>query len=162
LGALEGAGSLLQLLEPPALEQLALLNALYLQGGLAVPLDTSCAGAEGALRALLAHAESEGKIQLQDTLRHGPAASEAQWLLGSAHHGLVVAGVELPGARAASQFHHAVFQKLAKASATAQLRDFIGGEKLPPEAAGCAGASVRKAKSTLVLQDLGYDSAGGN
>lgn len=154
LGALESAGSLLLLLLPPALEHMALLEALYLHGGVAVPLETSCAGAESALRALLAHAEEEGERQLQDTLQRGPVASGAQWLLGSARHGLAVAGAELPGARSASQFHHVVFQKLAKASAAAQLSAFIGGEESPPaETAGCAGADARKIRSALVLQE---------
>ena len=161
LGALEGAGSLLQLLLPPALERLALLEALYLQGGVAVPLDTPCAaGGEGALAALLARAEAQGERQLKETLMRGPAASGVQWLLGSARHGAAESAAEesaaLPGARAASQFHHAVFQQLAKAVAKSQLGAFISGEEsLPPEVAGCAGAGARRVKSALALREIG-------
>ena len=145
VGALS-ARQLLQIILPSAIEQLALWGVLYQQGGVAVPLGTPCTGAEGALEALLESAEAQGKMHQQLTAARGTGE---RWLLGSSRHGLATSA-RLPGAWAASQYHHGVFRVLAVVTSAAQLSAYIGGDT-PPPAACVESQEARTARSAAVL-----------
>lgn len=105
------ARHLFPLLLPAAIEQVTLWEALYLNGGLVVPLSTTCSEL-GSPEELMLLAEAEGK-RLQDS----SDSSYTRWFLGSPHQSLV--SVLSPGhnsppkAWAASEFNHGVFRVMA-------------------------------------------------
>ena len=98
-----GVAQLQPLLQPLALEQLALLRALYLQGGIAVPLSESCEGLGVRLMGISGAAEAEGKQGTSDidAPRRGLAIS------------LSLSRDLPPRAWAAPQYHRGVFRLLA-------------------------------------------------
>jgi hypothetical protein len=156
LGSLSATG-LLQILLPAAVEQLALWEALYMHGGVSVPLGVRCELGDsggGVLEALLAHADEEGAHAQARTVLEGSAAAGTQWVLGSARHGLTIGEGALAGAWAASHYHHSVFRSLA--AAAAEVSAYIGGDlSLPGECNGVAEAEnwemARATRSAYVL-----------
>ena len=109
-----GAPQLLPFLLPAAVEQLALLRELYLQGGVAVPLRASCEGIGAQLGALLGVAEAEKEVGERERAARGVGGIDLP------RRGLAVslplAQEGPPRAWAAPQFHHGVFRLLAAQS----------------------------------------------
>jgi len=138
-----GAPQLLPFLQPPAVEQLALLRALYLEGGVAVPLSASCEGLRALLGALLEVAEAEG------------GRRAAVDVVASPRRGLAVAMAlskdQPPRAWAAPQYHHGVFRLLAAQSLNISeaLQEARGGTVACDHTA--AGVSIRSQRSAALL-----------
>jgi len=102
--------ALLAFLSPPALERLALLEALHEHGGIAIPLDEPCRKF-GALNELLQAADTGGKEhggQHASTLDYPEGMA-----LGAETHGVAVAVTSSPKAWASSQLNHGIMRLLS-------------------------------------------------